>query len=156
MLKSIKALGLGFLLGKVGTRGFVKQQGRPPPASPAEPTLQLWRALGQPVLSFSYLPSSPPSVTPVFISDTLALLVQTQLPKTQSCPYAIYRDFTQPFNHLPSNTPKPETNTPTQHLPHPTALFKTKLVTQQPASSPIITFQLQNTPLNTRVCPNHN
>lgn len=112
---------------------MLSRKGRPPPVSPAELTLQLQRTLGQPALSFSCLLNPPPPVTSAFIPAPIALLLQKQLLKTRLCPCIIYRNFTLPFNHLPSNTLKPETNSPAQHLPHPTALFITKSVIQQPA-----------------------
>ena len=154
--KSIKALGLGFLLGKVEAGCFVKQARRTTPSLPREPTLQLWRTPGQSVLSFSCLPSPPPSVISVFIPYILALLVKDSFPRpnparvpfTETSPNPSITSPQTPQNQKP--TPQPSTS----HIQLP--LFKTKLVIQQHAPSPNITFQLQNTALNTRVCPNHN
>lgn len=81
MPKSIKALGLGFLSGKVEAGCFVKQARRTTPSLPTEPTLQLWRTPGQSVLSFSCLPSPPPSIISVFIPYILALLVKDSFPR---------------------------------------------------------------------------
>lgn len=65
---------------------------------------------------------------------TTATKIASQDPTLPMCHLQKLRPI--PFNHLPSNTLKPETNSPAQHLPHPTALFITKLVIQQPVPHP--------------------
>lgn len=162
--KSIKALGLGgFTLGKMGQDALSKR--RQADDHPSFPGAHMAAENSRPIsLVFLLLPGPCLSNLRYLFPYILALLVKDSFPDPS--PAQLPRD---PVCHLqglyptqpsirPLQTPQNQKPTPQPSTSHIQlySLRQSWSFLEKPAPSPIITFQLQNTALNTRVCPNHN
>lgn len=104
--KSIKALGLGFLWGRWRPDALLSRVRWTTPASQGSLLCSSGELQANSKSAF-LLPTQPLTLSNLGIYSLYPCPAgQRQLPKTQLCPCAIYRDFTQPFNHAPLKHPK--------------------------------------------------